>query len=1040
MEMIVVCCLCVLLIMFLGGIMGIVALSKVLALQNRVILLRRDFDRALSSRTLVIETAERVTRPTPVLAEMVPASSVPDPSPVVFEERRPQEVEIDVEVFDEEAPEAAASAVDVEVFASVGPPATEPAEQEPEPSSVPSFEPDWWKRTEERIGKRWITWAGVVALFIGAGFFVRHAMDQGWLGPVARVLLGGLFGAGLVTLGTFWLRKKMRPLGQGLIGGGLSVLYVALFAAFTLYQLLPYPLAFALMALVTVLGMGLAVAHDARVIGLLALLGGLGTPLMLWSGEEIRPFLLGYLLCLDLGVLAVAFVKRWRALDLIAWIGTWALLMISQSIHTDGTLLFEPLAWLTAFYAVFLVLPLVHHLGRDRSIPRERLVMVVTNGWLALGFVVVFLPETAYLLGFTALALSLSFVLVAWLARRMIPDDQRSVFSFVASAVMLLSLAVPLLLDLHAVTLAWAAEGVVLLYIGYRYSHLSERLFGLANLVLATGHLFVSHWPLHLYLHEGPVAPFANAEYGSAVLLAMAGGAFAAIHHHFRGRARDFERSIKLWCAFVSAYVFLVVTHAELWLWLTEVGWQEHVRWVTALLWSGGAITVLGAGWWLRSGHARILAIVTLAAPAVLLIWDYAQGWTPGQMLLLNGSVLAGLVSCAALIGMGFFFRHSVRCDTEEKALSLPLIGAGSLFLTLLAGVEWWQWSGETTLLFPRWAVLIAIWAAAAAASLAVSRGLEEPGLRVLFHIQVALASMLAVASFLAAPSGDGSLLLNWRYGAVLLVSLLCFSYSALSLNARRPEAIFYLGAGLLSVLLSLTMELWQWLDVNAGPETIRAALPALWAVGAAAFLLCGAKLRSLELRTMALIVLGIAGVLGPWSYAFPLGDGASIFLNWRFLPALCVVVTVFAHGGVLRSMRKREPDTLPDDLSRPLLGVGVALAVTLLSVETYLYFFETINDVDRARWIAHMALSLVWGFCAVVILAIGFWRRKRALRLVGLGLFGLTAVKLVLFDMGQVAGGYRVISFLAVGVMMIGASYVYHRVEAWLARHDGVA
>ena len=76
------------------------------------------------------------------------------------------------------------------------------------------------------------------------------------------------------------------------------------------------------------------------------------------------------------------------------------------------------------------------------------------------------------------------------------------------------------------------------------------------------------------------------------------------------------------------------------------------------------------------------------------------------------------------------------------------------------------------------------------------------------------------------------------------------------------------------------------------------------------------------------------------------------------------------------------------------------------------------------------MSLSVTWGTYAIAILAIGFWRNVRSLRLAALGLFGLTALKLVLVDMAEVQEVYRIVSFLVLGVLMIGASYLYHRVE----------
>ncbi len=81
----------------------------------------------------------------------------------------------------------------------------------------------------------------------------------------------------------------------------MAILYVSLFAAYGLYGLLPQAVTFVLVAIVTAGGVVLAV------------LGGLLTPVVLRTERDPRDALFAYLLLLDLGVLGVAFLKRWRA-------------------------------------------------------------------------------------------------------------------------------------------------------------------------------------------------------------------------------------------------------------------------------------------------------------------------------------------------------------------------------------------------------------------------------------------------------------------------------------------------------------------------------------------------------------------------------------------------------------------------------------------------------------------------------------------------------------------------------------------------------
>jgi len=90
---------------------------------------------------------------------------------------------------------------------------------------------EWLKKLEEAAGRRWITWVGAVVLFLSAGFFVKYAFEHRWLGETARVILGVIAGLAVTAAGNHFLKRNMRALGQGLVGAGLAILYVSLYAA-----------------------------------------------------------------------------------------------------------------------------------------------------------------------------------------------------------------------------------------------------------------------------------------------------------------------------------------------------------------------------------------------------------------------------------------------------------------------------------------------------------------------------------------------------------------------------------------------------------------------------------------------------------------------------------------------------------------------------------------------------------------------------------------------------------------------------------------
>jgi uncharacterized membrane protein len=123
----------------------------------------------------------------------------------------------------------------------------------------------------------------------------------------------------------------------------------------------------------------------------------------------------------------------------------------------------------------------------------------------------------------------------------------------------------------------------------------------------------------------------------------------------------------------------------------------------------------------------------------------------------------------------------------------------------------------------------------------------------------------------------------------------------------------------------------------------------------------------------------------------------------------------------------RREPDWGRLFWAAAIVGFGA-----VIGAEAYLHYaaFDTAAAVGRAGRRAHTALSIAWSAYAAILLALGFARGSRPLRLAGLGLLGMVAVKLLLIDLAGAPQGYRVLSFLVVGALMIAVSYAYHRLE----------
>ena len=101
------------------------------------------------------------------------------------------------------------------------------------PSGQPSF--DW----EKLLGLRGAAIAGAVTLVIAAILLARLAIASGYVTPEIRVALMLLAGVGGLVWAELSLRRGYATTANAVSGAGIAVLYVAFFAAHSLYGLLP---------------------------------------------------------------------------------------------------------------------------------------------------------------------------------------------------------------------------------------------------------------------------------------------------------------------------------------------------------------------------------------------------------------------------------------------------------------------------------------------------------------------------------------------------------------------------------------------------------------------------------------------------------------------------------------------------------------------------------------------------------------------------------------------------------------------------------
>lgn len=193
---------------------------------------------------------------------------------------------------------------------------------------------------EQRFGAHLPVWVGGIALVLAGFFLVKYSIETGLLTPTVRVLLGGVFGGGLIAAAQ-WVSARPaisngRRIAQALAGAGIAVLYLVLFAATTLYGMVHELVGFLGMATVTAGAVGLALRHGPA-IAVLGLAGGMLTPVLIHSEAPNAALFFLYLFVLFAGIVELSRRQGWlwlvvpTILGSLLWGLTWMLLGASDS-------------------------------------------------------------------------------------------------------------------------------------------------------------------------------------------------------------------------------------------------------------------------------------------------------------------------------------------------------------------------------------------------------------------------------------------------------------------------------------------------------------------------------------------------------------------------------------------------------------------------------------------------------------------------------------------------------------------------------------
>lgn len=340
---------------------------------------------------------------------------------------------------------------------------------------------------EIRMGQKWLLIIGIITMVFGVGYFLKYSFEQGWVGPAGRVAMAYVWGIIFLISGDRF-RKKFETFGLYLIGGGIATLYFSTFAAFQIYHLLDQTPSFLIMVLITVLASTLSIVYDTKWLAVLGLIGGFFTPVLLSTGQDNQMVLMIYMTILNLGLLGVAFYKRWDLLNILGFVFTYILYAGWFYQHYAESKFWPAIIFLNVFYFIYCIIPFIYQFFRAESEKIKGFLIIIPNSFIAFGFSY-FMIKEYFSLEWVSVITVLYAVVFLLMATYLYRQGKYHLDAFVillAKATLFLIITIPIIFSKHWITIFWAAQALTLLWMGIRLERRSligssYFLFGIAT-------------------------------------------------------------------------------------------------------------------------------------------------------------------------------------------------------------------------------------------------------------------------------------------------------------------------------------------------------------------------------------------------------------------------------------------------------------------------------------------------------------------------------------------------------------------------------
>ncbi|MFY9732982.1 MAG: DUF2339 domain-containing protein [Candidatus Acidiferrales bacterium] len=864
-----------------------------------------------------------------------------------------------------------------------------------------------WADMEETLGANWLNKIGTAAFVIGVALLLNYSMH--YLGPVGKIVLGYALSAALLGIGIFGeTKQRYRIATRAVLGGGWALAYFTTYALHNVQSVRLVEsagLGFALLFAVAVAMVAHSLRYDSELATGFAYLLAFVTVAI--SEIPMGGLVASALLAASLVVILRG--RRWFVVEPLAIIATYAVhwMWLDQVYEKMGAYRPFPefpmsLALLTAYWAIYLT---SYFLREDKTQRESNLLtasfLLNAAGYLALLHHQSFHPEWRF---WFLLAAGAVYLGVSAYSQR---SGRRLGFILASTlgAAMMIA-AVPYRYSGARLEILWLVDIEALLIAAWRLSEKHLRKLGWAGAAVLTTYVWLHDVMPRVDRWRPPDAKLGWLFLLLAAALFVDGWLKARV-----GEDWDAMDTVAFVLAPICATGFLLAAE-----------WVALPLMWTALAWVISAMALVECGRKFKDralewcGHgAAALAVTRL----LILNLQRDDMWHHVSLRLITVAA-----SCATLYVASRW--HVI----AEKDGAAPAKDAGDFFLRLTtsAGISGVYTAASTVL------AGYLLWVEATSGVVGLAWGLfglvliEAAGLTrdkaLLWQGRALLAASFARIFFADLNSTS-------RLGAlpvpVISVTILAAIYYYCAFTSedspRTRSGLLWMGTISIAALLRFEMPP-GWVAVG-------------WAAMAVTLYFASGALREETFRAQCYAMTLLAGVRCGFDNFYRVGPLR--FTNVRTVTVTACALLLYVLFAAAK-LAKRELNRKDPGEAEERKGGEAGLGYAWRSIEAYpqhLFFFvpTILLTILVSLEVRRGFLTAAWGIEGLIVFLAVLKMDERAYRWFSLSLFMLCVARIVTVDVWNFDALGRIVSFLGLGVALLGVSFLYARHRELLRR-----